>query len=199
MKENFLHLLSETPCILNVNGKKIGEIDNNTCMEVDIITKTNHLYLTYEPITIKVQALPYTTLINTSNTPTTNNEHIKIIPFPNNHYDIILSPFYHYDIVDSKTLFNGSVGKYFISIVSDTVTKVIIYSGLTIVFSTTLPSFNAVKVEENKNIITIEGVIDDTTYYVLVVNTLDFSILYSDIVHSIETNKDNIILFKSLK
>jgi len=198
MKENFLHFVSDTPCIININGKNIGSIDNKSCMELDIITKTNHLYVTYEPITLKAQALPYTIMLNTNNTPTTESSNTRIVPFPNNNYDIIMSPFYFYHIIDSKVQFNGNIGKYFVSVVSDTATKVIIYSGLTIVFSTTLPKFKTVKVEESKNVITIQGIIDDNTYYLLALNSENFEILYNDFVHSIEINSDNATLLKSI-
>jgi type VI protein secretion system component Hcp len=198
MKENFLHFLSDVPCMLSINGKNIGNIDNSSIMELDVITKTEKIYVTYEPVTNKHQALPYTTLLNTVDKPTTNNENIRIIPFPNNHYDIILSPFYFYQIVDNKVLYNGSVGKYFVSITTDTQTRVIIYSGLTIVFSTTIPIFLAVKVEDNNNNILIQGIIDEDTYYMLTIDTSDFSIVFNDRIHSIDLGKDNISLYQSI-
>jgi len=198
MKENFLHFISDTPCMLSINGEKVGNIDNVTHLEIDIVTKTNYAYITYEPITYKTQALPYTILLNTKDVPTTYNEHTRIVPFPNNNYDIIMSPFYYYHVIDSKVQFNGSVGKYFVSVVTDTATRVIIYSGLTIIFSTTLPVFSAVKVEETKNTIIIEGIVDEDNYYLLAVDTNNFEVIFSDFVQSIDKTSEDITLYKSV-
>ena len=198
MKENFLHFTSDTPCMININGKNIGCIDNLSCMELDVITKTDNIYVTYDPITIQTQALPYTFLLNTNNQPSTNNKNTRIVPFPNNNYDIILTPFYFYQIIDSTVLFNGTIGKYFVSVVSDSSTKIIIYSGLNIVFSTIVPKFSAVKVEQKKSIILIHGIIDSDTYYILAIDSTDFKILYNDITHSIEETEDDAIIYKTI-
>ena len=198
MKENFLHFVSDSPSMLSLNGKNIGNIDNKTCFGLDVITKTNHIYVTYEPISNKNQALPYTVLIDTQSEPKTENEYIRVVPFPNNNYDIIMKPFYYYQISESNVLFNGTVSKYFVSITSDTSCKVIIYSGVTIVFSINIVALTAVSVEEHKGIIVIKGVVDESTYYLLAINTEDFSIIHNDIVHSIENNSDEISAYKEL-
>lgn len=198
MNENFLHFLSKTPCMLSINGENVGEVDNKNSNELDVITKTNHIYITYTPISEKQQVLPYTAQINTSTTPTTNNENIKIIPFPNNHFDIIMSPYYCYQIKESKVLFNGTIGKYFVSIVCDSMTKIIIYSGVTIIFSLNILPITDVKVEEQKGIIIIEGVVDEKTFYLLAIDTTSFKVLYNDIVHSIEKNQNEINAYKCI-
>lgn len=198
MKENFLHLTSEVDCIVGINGKTIGTIEPPYLHELNIITKTKNVFITYEPISKKANALPYTFLLNSENTPSTNNEYIKIVPFPNNNYDIIMKPFYYYQISQSKVLFNGNVGKYFVSIISDTITRITIFSGASIIFNTNIPTLIDARVQQRKNFLIIEGVIDESTYHLLIVNTDDFSIIHNDTSHSIEETSDYVCSLKNM-
>lgn len=199
MQENFLHFLSSTPCQININGKNIGFIDNINILEIDILTKTNKIFVSYNPISSNISAIPYTFEINTSSSPMTENEYIKIIPFPNNQYDIIMTPFYYYQIDKSKVLLNKELGKYYVSIVTDNITHVNIFSGASIVFTINIPKFISAKATLENEIICIEGVIDNETYYLLVINTKDFSVLHNDISHSIENSDEIIESLKKIK
>lgn len=198
MKENFLHFISETPGIVSINGKHIGNIDNITCLELDIITKTNNIFVTYSPISDSQNVIPYTFSLSTLEYPSTNNEYIKVIPFPNNNYDIIMKPFYYYQVSHSNVLFNKSVGKYFISIVSDNVCRITIFSGGSIVFNINIQPLKNAKVDERKGILIIEGIVDDNNYYLLLIDSSNFEILYNDIVQSIEITNDNITSYKNM-
>ena len=198
MNNKFLHFLSNTPCNLRINNEYVGSIDNDKNMEIDILTKTNKLYLTYEPISMETPSIPYTTLINITDFPSTNNKNIRIIPFPNNHYDIHLTPFYYYHIVESKTLYNNTVGNYFVSIVTDNVnTKVIIYSGMSIVFSTTITPCTSIKVSTHKEFILIQGITSEDKLYALLINTTNFDIIFNDYISSLEENNDSITILHS--
>jgi len=199
MKENFLHFLSHTPSQIEINGTNIGLIDNISCMELDIITKTNHLFITYKPISENISAIPYTVKINSSNIPNCDNEHIKIIPFPNNNYDIIMKPFYYYQVSENNVLFNSSIDKYFVSVITDTLTNVTIYSGSSTMFHAKLPLFKAVKVELKKELIIVQGLIDENTYYLLIIDTNNFSTIHSDISHSIEIDDTYLSTLKKME
>lgn len=197
MKENFIHLLSITPCLVSINGKEIGAIDNINNFELDLITKTEKIFVTYTPISNQKNMLPYTFLLNIQDTPQTDNEYIKIVPFPNNNYDIIMKPFYYYQIDEAKVLLNHSLGNYYVSIITDTITRINIFSGASIVFTlnitTTLQDAQA---ELKKDLIIIKGIVDTDTYYLLVIDSSNFSILHNDISHSIEINEN---FYQSLK
>lgn len=198
MQENFLHLLSLCPCSLQINGQDIGYIDNKNVLELDLITKTEKLFVNYTPITYKKNIIPFSFELDTANYPTTENEYIKIIPFPNNNYDIIMKPFYYYQLENSNVIFNQNVGKYFISILSENSTKITIFSGASIVFTINTVLLKSAKAELKKDILIIEGIIDSDNYYLLVIDTSDFSILHNDIVQSIENTDSYIQSLKNL-
>lgn len=197
MKENFLHFISKTPATINVNGKYLGNLDHQNC-ELDVITKTTHIFVTYQPISGSTPTIPYTYLLHTMSEPDTQNQYVKVVPFPNNNYDIIMKPFYYYQISEPMVLFNGMVGKYFVSIVKDNITRITIFSGGNIVFTTNAPEMTSVKVEENKGLLIIEGLVDADSYYLLVLDTSDFSILHDDTVQSIESGMSKISTFKDI-
>lgn len=199
MQENFLHFLSLTECQLNINGKHAGCIDNINNLEIDVITKTEKIFVTYNPISTNNKVLSYTFQLNTQNTPASDNEYIKIIPFPNNHYDIIMSPFYYYQIDDAKVLLNEQLGKYFLTIATDNVSRINIYSGSSIVFTLNTIKMTSVKAELKNEILTIEGIVDSNTYYLLILDTSNFKILYNDISHSIDNSEDYIQSLKNIK
>lgn len=198
MKENFLHFISETPATLDINGNFVGCIDNINCNEVDIVSHTSHFFATYSPISDEKPALSYTFLLHTLSTPLTNNHYVKVVPFPNNNYDIIMKPFYYYQISEPEVLFNGSVGKYFLSIVKDNFVRITIFSGGSIIFTTNAPQFSSVKVEESKGLIIIEGLVSSNNYYLLIIDTSDFSILHNEVVQSIESTTDSISSYKDI-
>ncbi|MGN0961409.1 MAG: hypothetical protein ACI4PF_04340 [Christensenellales bacterium] len=196
MKENFLHFISETPSILSINGKHLGQIDNISNMELDVITKTPNIFVSYTPISNSKNALPYTFSLKTSDTPESDNQYIKVVPFPNNNYDIIMKPFYYYQVSQSRVLFNKNVGKYFVSIVSDNVSRITIFSGGTIVFNINVVELKEVKVEENKGLMIIEGVVDENNYYLLILDCSNFQVLHNDIVESIDASDEYISSYK---
>ena len=198
MKENFLHFISETPSIVSINGKHLGNIDNTSCLELDIITKTNNVFVTYLPISQSQNILPYTFSLRTLDYPSTENKYIKVVPFPNNNYDIIMKPLYYYQVSHTNVLFNNMVNKYFISIVSDNVCRITIFSGECIVFNINITPLQNVKVDEKNGFIIIEGIVDENNYYLLIIDSNNFEILYSDIVQSIEITYDNITSYKNM-
>lgn len=198
MRENFIHLLSNIPCLVSINGKEIGKIDNENNMELDIITKTSNVYVSYTPISQKANAIPYTFLLNTNEQISSDNEYISIIPYPENHYDIIMRPFYYYQIKESKAILNVNVDKYFVSIVSDNLSRITILSGNTILLNITSPKLIEAKAELIKNTLVITGIIDNDTYYLLVIDTTNFDIFYNDICHSIDNDSNCLQCYKKL-
>lgn len=198
MKENFLHFLSGVPARISVNGADLGIIDNLNTFEHDIITKTDRIFVEYLPVSGKENLIPYLATISTNGTPLSENKYIEVVPFPNNNYDITLKPFYYYELRDAKVVLNKAIGNYFVSIVSTTNTSVTIFSGATIVFKSSLPLITNATAEEKGDMIIIKGVISDTEYYLLVINTKSFEVIYSDIFHSIEETDGYIEILKYL-
>ena len=199
MQENFLHFLSINPAIISINGNTIGTIDNKNIMELDVIPYTERLFVTVTPVSYQKNALPFTYQINNSTTVSTDNQNIEIIPFPNNHFDIVTQNFYYQDFSYSKIILNQDVGDYFISIISDNSSHITIFSGIKNLLNIDIPKLNFAKVEKHKDLITIQGIIDSENYYLVVINTTDFNILFNDYVHSIEENINNIQVLKNLK
>lgn len=186
MKENYLHFLSKTPSTISINGYNIGTIDNENTFELDICTKTDNIFVNYEPVSDKCNYLPYSAKIRTSTTPNTDNQYIEVVPFPNNHYDIIMKPFYYYELKDAKVLLNKNFGNYFVSIISSHYTTVTIYSGSSMVYQTAIPLLSNATAELKKDLLIIKGIISEDEYYLLILNTTTFETIFSDIVHSID-------------
>lgn len=197
MRENFLHFMSDVPSMVTINGCHIGVVDNTNNQEIDLITKTNRIFVSYNPISDSQYAIPYTFSLNTETIPTSENEYIKVVPFPNNHYDIIMKPFYYYQVAQPNVLFNKSVGKYFVSIVSDNVCRITIFSSGTIVFNINIAPLISVLVKNINNLIIIEGVVDNDDYYLLIINSENFEILFNDIVQSIELDEAQISSYQT--
>ena len=198
MKKNFLHFLSTTPCILKINNEHIGEIDNKENLELDVLTSTSHIYLTYNPITTDTPSIPYTTLINTTTNPNSSNQNIKIIPFPNNHFDILLTPFYYYHTFESKTLYNHQIGNFFLSIIADdSNSQIILYSGMSIVYSMSATAFLSVKVSSHKEYILIQGITKEEKLYALVIDTKKLECCFNNYISSLEEDGENLTILQS--
>jgi len=198
MTKNFYHFLSEIPCSISINGYNLGIIDNQTIFEKDIIAKCDNFFVTFTPFLNKTNYLPYTYSISTQNISNLENSYIKIIPFPNNHYDILMKPFYYYQIENSKVLLNQNLDKYFVSILNDNISRITIFSGATIVFSMNTYLLKKAKANLKNNLIIIEGVIDYDNYYLLVINSKNFEIIFNDKIQSIEKTEDYLQTYKSL-
>ena len=80
MQENFLHFLSKEYCMLSINGNHIGTIDNINTFELDIITNTKNIFVSYSPIINASNYIPYTFNLETNNYPHTDSNYIRIIP-----------------------------------------------------------------------------------------------------------------------
>lgn len=189
MKQNFLHFLSEVPCLVGINGKTIEKIDNEKIFECDVITNTSELFVSFTPTITNKTYIPYTYLLKTNDIPQTLNNQIKIIPFPYNNYDIIMKPFEISPIETQQVLCNKEVGKYFISIISGYKTNVTIFSGASIIFTHTIENINKVKVEYLYENIIIEG-ISNENYYLLIIKSDDMKILFESKCQSIEKDND---------
>ncbi len=198
MKQNFLHFLSEVPCSLECNGHNIGFIDNDSTSELDLITKTNHIFINYIPISQSSQSIPYTFKIETEAEVVTDNNYIKIVPFPNNHYDLIMKPFYYYQITDTQVLYSGNLDNYFISITNSTTTNITIIRGNTVVFNKNIDKIINVKVQKKDDAIIITGVIDDNNYQLIIIETNNFNVIYNDTIQSIEESIDGISTYKKI-
>ena len=198
MQENFLHFLSDTPCLLSINGKNVGLIDNITKLEIDVLTKKDSIYTSFNPISEKNNSIPFTFKLITNPKVLCDNNYIKVVPFPNNHYDIIMKPFYYYEISNPNILLNTMIGKFFVSIITDNSTKITIYDGNNIVFNLTTLKLKSARSEIKKDLLIIEGIVDNDTYYLLVIDTKTFDILHNDISNSIENSLENISSYKKL-
>lgn len=198
MEDNFIHFLSENTCLLDINGKNIGSIDNYNVMEIDIITKCEKVFVTYTPISTKGN-IPYSFLLNTKNDVTCENEYIEVVPFPNNQYDIIMKPFYYYQINTPKVILNTKIDKFFVSITCDNASKINIYDGNNVIFNLTTQLLTSAKCELIKDILVIEGVIDNNNYYLLLIDTTTFEILHNDVCNSLDVSSTIITSYKTLK
>ena len=198
MKQNFLHFLSDVPCNLECNGQSVGFIDNTNTSEIDLLTNTEHIFINYIPISQSNQSIPYTFKLNTNEEVDTDNKYIKVVPFPNNHYDIIMKPFYYYQVTDTQVLYNGNIDKYFISITNSNITNITIISGNMVVFNKNINKITNVKVEKNNDIIIITGIIDETNYQLLLIDTQNFDLIYNETIQSIEEGLDTINTYKKI-
>lgn len=199
MKKNFLHFTSEVPCLIGINGEIIEKIDNINTFECDVITNTSDMFVSYTPTLTDKNYIPYTYLLDTSDTPKTQNAQIEIVPFPNNNYDIIMTPYEIDERKQQKVLCNLEVNKYFISIISGQNTQINIFSGASIVFTHNIPTIEKVKVEYQYENIIIEGIINkNNCYHLLIIKSDEMKILFDGNCNSIEKNNEYIESLKNL-
>jgi len=197
MNDNFIHILSEIPCSININGYYCGNIDNKNNFEIDFLSKCSNIFISYFPISDDTTYNPFSFSLHNSNKYLqSNNTNIDIIPFPNNNYDIYIKPLQFNQIIDSKILINQNLGKYFISIVTNNITKITLFSGSSIIYEKNIPKSINCNIEEFKNYFIIRAIIKENLYYLLIINTNDLTTIFSDYSHSIE-NTDGVI--QSLK
>ena len=186
MKKNFIHLLTEVPGSIYINGALLGLIDNKQTMELDVITNCEKIYVNFQPISDKNNYIPYTYILHTQEQVYCDNENVKVIPFPEHQWDIIMKPCAYNEIIESSPLLCKNIGNYYISMINNTKTNIYIYEGQNIVLTTTIPLCQNAKVELQKSLIIIEGIIQKDTYYLMVIDTKDFKIIYSGKSQTIE-------------
>ncbi len=198
MQENFIHIMSKASCYISVNGCAIGLIDNTNTMELDFVTKTDKVFVSFEPVTYKKSQLPYTFELDTASKVCCQNENVLVVPFPNNHYDVIVKPFDINPNLQTKAILNQNIGNYYVTITSSSISNLTIFSGASIVYSTTLPLISSAKCELKKGIIVVEGYINDNNYYLFMIDTSNLQVLFSDTVCSISSDADEIMTLKNL-
>ena len=64
MQENFIHLISTCEASVSINGKNVGIIDNINNFEIDFVSRTNKVYVGFQPI--NSISLPYTFELETN-------------------------------------------------------------------------------------------------------------------------------------
>ncbi len=197
MQENFIHLISTCEASVSINGKNVGVIDNINNFEIDFVSRTNRVFVGFQPI--NSNSLPYTFELQTNKSVMCQNDNVQIIPFPNSHYDVIMNSFLISQNQNSKSILNKNLGNYYITITSGSSSQITIYSGASIVFNQNIPLVTSAKCELKKDLIVITGYITDSKYYLLILNTQDISVVFSDIVESIEMTNESITSLKNLK
>lgn len=199
MTSNFLHLLSSAPCSMSINGNNLGYLDNKNNFEFDIITKSNNVFVSYNPISENNDFLPYTANINCTNIVNCNNKNIQIVPFPNNHWDIYFSPYKYLEENDSELIFSKNIGKYYISISNSNKSTINIFSSSSLLLNKTIEKITSANVDIKKDIIILQGIKNNDQYYILIFDTTNASIIYEDFVQSINISELNIESLKNLK
>lgn len=198
MQENFIHILSSSPSEISLNGVNIGTIDNINTMELDFFSNTNKVYINYMPISYKTNYLPYSVQLNTQNVVSCQNSLVNVIPFTDNNYDVILNPFEYNNATQTEVVLNKNLGKYFLSITNNSTCTLQIFAGASLIFSLSLPTLSNAKADLNKNILIVEGIIDADNYYLLVLNTDNFEVLFNDIVQSIDATTTSITTYQNI-
>ena len=192
MQKNFIHFLSKVPTNIYINGTYLGLINNQDCMELDIITNTEKIYVQNQPISNDKNYIPYTYILDTNNNVKSTNKNIQIIPFPNNQWDIIMEPLIFNQMQESKILLNKNISNYYISAINNIETTIYVYSGQNILINKVIPLLTNIKVEILKSLMVIEGIIDNNTYYLLVLDLDTLNTLISGTYQSIQINENGI-------
>ena len=192
MQKNFIHFLSKVPTNIYINGTYLGLINNQDCMELDIITNTEKIYVQNQPISNDKNYIPYTYILDTNNNVKSTNKNIQIIPFPNNQWDIIMEPLIFNQMQESKILLNKNISNYYISAINNIETTIYVYSGQNILINKVIPLLTNIKVEILKSLMVIEGIIDNNTYYLLVLDLDTLNTLISGAYQSIQINENGI-------
>lgn len=199
MTQNFIHLLSETPCTMNVNGSYLGYLDCINNFEFDIITNTNNIFVQYNPICEKNDFLPYSANINCAKDIYTQSSNVQIVPFPNNHCDIIFIPYKYFVEEETKLIFSKNIGKYYVSITNSNKSTISIFGNSSLLLAKTVQKIYNANIDLRKDILILQGIISNDEYYILIFDTSIATIIYEDIVHSINISDSSIETLKNLK
>ena len=199
MQENFIHLLSVVPCNLSVNGKDLGIIDNKNNFEVDLISKTDRIFLNYNPISFNQEYLPYSILLNTQKNLSCENSNVNIVPFPNFHTDVIFKPYKCNVLNTSKTIFSKNLNKYYVIITNNNDSQISIFDGANLLYSKNTTILSSARAELKKELLVIEGIVNENEYFLSIFDTAKSQIIFEDIVESIEIKENEIVALKNIK
>ena len=128
MREFSLHFYTNTPCNVFVNGEMIGFIDNKDNFFIDIVSFSEQLIISCEPICEdNILYLPCSFRLNyVGNNLICSCNNIEIVPFPNHNFDIILDC--KLMMVNSKsTLLSKKIDGYTILTMVDTISTLSIF------------------------------------------------------------------------
>lgn len=197
MKQNFLHLLSSTPCTMSINGNFLGTIDNAFDFEIDIIPSVNKFFLEYNPICDKNNYIPYTVMFETNKSLIKcENKYVNIVPFPNGHYDIIFNPFSYLKTNETDLILSKNFGKYFVSITNSNFSQISIFDNEKLCFSKVIKSISTANCQIFKDVLLIQG-IGENDYFILIFDCSKHIVIYEDFVHSINVQSGYVETLKN--
>lgn len=196
MREFNIHFYTNNPCNIFVNGEMLGLIDNKSNFFIDIVSFTDQMVITCEPICEdNTILLPYSFKLNyINNTLQSSSSNTTIVPFPNNNYDVILD-FKMVMVNNKSTLLSKKIDNYTILTMVDTISTLSIFLDNKNLYTCKYANLCNLEYEKYKDLLIITG--DSNQSKLLICyDTIDNKILLSDTYSNIEKNKDYI---KALK
>ncbi len=197
MREFSLHFYTNTPCNVFVNGEMIGFIDNKDNFFIDIVSFSEQLIISCEPICEdNILYLPCSFRLNyVGNNLICSSNNIEIVPFPNHNFDIILDC--KLMMVNSKsTLLSKKIDGYTILTMVDTISTISIFLDDKNLYTCKYAQLSNLEYERTKDLILVKGNSNNNVFF-LAFNTTDNKVILSGTYNSIEKTKDNIKVLKS--
>lgn len=192
MSKYFAHLKSEVETLIYANGTYLGVASkrNSIDMEVD----TNNVYLNVSPVG---NYLPYTVHIFSHNNMVDISNNCLIVPFYNNNYDIYLKSIKIQENIQTKTLFNQSIGKCTIVILNGTSSSINIYENGNIVYSDNLKLLNKAQASIVNNNLVVKGYTTTNEYYLLILNN-EYELIFNGYFDNLDENENTFIGFTNI-
>ena len=191
MREFSLHFYTNTPCNVFVNGEMIGFIDNKDNFFIDIVSFSEQLIISCEPICEdNILYLPCSFRLNyVGNNLICSSNNIEIVPFPNHNFDIILDC--KLMMVNSKsTLLSKKIDGYTILTMVDTISTLSIFLDDKNLYTCKYAQLSNLEYERTKDLILVKGNSNNNVFF-LAFNTTDNKVVLSGTYSSIEKTKDN--------
>lgn len=197
MKDYNLHIFAKCPSIICVNGKNVGVIDKTKNLCIDLKVYSSSLVVSCQPILTENNiCVPYSVQLKHDNFQLTSScNYAKVVPFPNRNYYLILeeNPINQSGI---EKVFDNLVGKYNVVAVNENSCYISIYENTILKYSCTSETLEKVNVSVKNNVLCFKGYTKKHDYFLLLLNTKDYTPIYNSVCHKIEENDSNI---KTLK
>lgn len=199
MKDFSIHIKSQEACNLYANGNFIGFIDNLETFSIDLKVYCTKLIITKEPVSLKKDiSLPYSIKVEFLDKVSCTSELATIVPYKNQEYDIILSTSEVNSHKELDRVYDNYVEQYNLVVVNDGSSFIHIYENGSIKLSCNTTEIHNISAHKHNDLIVLKGITRNQKYYIMIINTQDFSVMYQEEVEKYEETDNEIKTLQSI-